>query len=203
MELAYELQHKPNKPKRELILESESYKRRRNLDPYTTDNSILYQAIVANTEQIQRALIKKKHKLLRKLAEDPVTRAAWHLMKNSAKNNLLIIAIYNEDLQSMKSLVDNGFDVNMPNHTNQTMTPLIAALQKGNDTIVQYLLNHGAKISSPADTLMAAIQGRSAYGIDYLLAAGIDCSTISCDMAFKSDHMPLIEKVLALHIMKN
>ena len=72
-------------------------------------------------------------------------------MKDNTKNNLLIIAIYNEDLQSIKALVENGFDVNMPNRTYQAMTPLIAALQKGNDTIIQYLLNHGATINPHAE----------------------------------------------------
>ena len=199
-ELARERQHRPNKPKRELISESASYNRKKKPNPSELENNILHRAIVANKESMQTALIKKNHKLVRKLAEDPVTRAAWHLMKDSAKNNLLIIAIYNDDLQSMKALVENGFDINMPSHTKQSLTPLVAAFQKGNDTIIQYLLNHGATLHLHPHTLLAAISGCSAYGIDYLLAAGIDYSTISCELAFNSDHMPLIERVLAPHI---
>ena len=141
VELAYELQHKPNKPKRELISESESYKRNKTKYPLTTENTLLHQVIINNTKNVQNALKNNNHKLVRKLAEDPITRAAWHLMKDKANNNLLISAIYSNHLQSVKALVENGFDINMPNHTNQAMTPLIAAVQKGNDPIIQYLLN--------------------------------------------------------------
>uniref|UniRef100_A0A8H7NM42 Uncharacterized protein n=1 Tax=Bionectria ochroleuca TaxID=29856 RepID=A0A8H7NM42_BIOOC len=63
----------------------------------------------------------------------------------------LLAAIKSDNLQIVRLLLDNAFDINQPAHERLSRTPLQQACEIGNFQMVEYLVNQGAKVNaSPA-----------------------------------------------------
>lgn len=64
------------------------------------------------------------------------------------KRNDLVTAVVNEDLDDVKARVMMGARVNVRDKGYDGLTPLHAAVQTGNMEIIQFLLEHGAKVNA-------------------------------------------------------
>ncbi|KAK7221493.1 hypothetical protein V2G26_009496 [Clonostachys chloroleuca] len=60
----------------------------------------------------------------------------------------LLVAIKSDNLQIVKFLLDNGFNVNQPTLERLSRTPLQQACEIGNFQIVEYLVNQGAEVNA-------------------------------------------------------
>ncbi|CAG9983227.1 unnamed protein product [Clonostachys byssicola] len=72
------------------------------------------------------------------------------LLKAGARRDRqpLQLAVMSGNLQIVKLLLDNGFDVNQPTLERLSRTPLQRACELGNFQMVEYLLNQGAEVNA-------------------------------------------------------
>lgn len=96
----------------------------------------------------------------------------------STEGELLLLAATNGNANDLRSLLNNGVDVNYEN--DHGITALTQAAQAGHTSIVQELLERGANVNhrrAPGDTaLMLASRRGDASTVQALLAAGADAN---------------------------
>lgn len=113
-----------------------------------------------------------------------------YLIENGAKfANPLNQAAFSGDLVKLKKMIENGDSVDaenkgeffisfMPSLGNSTITPLMAALYKGNLEVMNYLIQMGANIESTDENgktpLAWAIINRNKEAIDLLVKTGVN-----------------------------
>lgn len=82
---------------------------------------------------------------------DPVgIKMISQLLKAGARRGRqpLLVAIKSDNLQIVKFLLDNGFNVNQPTLERLSRTPLQQACEIGNFQIVEYLVNQGEEVNA-------------------------------------------------------
>jgi hypothetical protein len=93
------------------------------------------------------------------------------------KRNELVIAVQDEDLDEVKSLLTMGARVNSRDKGFDGITPLHAAVETGNFEIIQYLLNNRAKVNirdhKKRTPLMMMDEDASTETIDLLIRYGV------------------------------
>ncbi len=94
-------------------------------------------------------------------------------MSESSLHNL-IKAIKRGDVESIRSLIESGVDVNAPNE--QGLTPLCIAAGKGNTQVLNVLIDAGVDVNKPSLTgfspLSWAVMGKQKKAADLLREAG-------------------------------
>ncbi|ORX78193.1 ankyrin, partial [Anaeromyces robustus] len=120
--------------------------------------------------------------------------------KSRGNKTSLIVAIDKGDEEIVKELIENGADVNMPGKTVEKFDseqinlmsllsptppqkPLIFAIEKGNEVIINTLIEHGADVNikngEGYSTLMLSIVGNKESVVKCLLEHGVDTSVKS------------------------
>jgi len=86
---------------------------------------------------------------------------------NSFKVNLLILAVINDDIATIRILVERKVNINWADGFGDTA--LMYAAQIGNTLVINYLLDNGADIHAKDDkgntVLSAAVEGKHADAI--------------------------------------
>ena len=95
------------------------------------------------------------------------------------KNYIFITSTVNHDYQTLQVLIDSGIDVDSPREYENGRTPLIIAVQQGNDKIVKMFLEAGANPNlrdedSGTTPLISAIKRQYIYMTRLLLENGAD-----------------------------
>lgn len=227
-ELEQELTAKHNKPKHCCIAQSPSFlkeknsfirkqKNKKNSQPVPDNATIIRCALRAVHRKIETAVHEKNHLLVRILARDPLVRALWHIASNlhtrgllSFHNlqyceNLLYKAVENNDLETAKVLIENGFNVNWPGSWNGRMLtyPLDAALTTTNSTMIQYLIDQGASLDDP-QRLFNSVTLKNRFtkeALDCLIKNNINCEAIPLKHALEINHTLLIQLIMNKTVM--
>ena len=165
------------------------------------------QAISMAIEHIATHLLEavknKNHALIQTLIQDPLTSSFWHLIFNENGENLLSIALHHNDSETVQLLLQNGFNINAPNRqdfsvlTHCPAYPLITAMIYSSDVTLKYLLNNGAAFIEPEKLIEIAIHYHQLKLIPYLQPYD---ASFTCDQAFRSNYLPLIQSVFITHV---
>lgn len=174
------------------------------------DFNNFWRAMLNIREKLSKAVRTKNHLVVRELAQDPVVRACWHLVQNKEKLNLLSIAAQNSDFETAQILVENGFNVNSPNHSTRSESfPLDIALQADNYAMIQYLVDQGASLDNPERLYDSAIDvyNPNHNALDWLINNNVTCvrPTLreALRNALKSNHTRLIQLTIEKHVPLN
>ena len=160
-------------------------------------------AIERITTQLLEAVQNKNHALIQTLIQDPLTCSFWHLIFNENGENLLSIALHHNDSETVQLLLQNGFNINAPNRqdfsvlTHCPAYPLITAMIYSSDVTLKYLLDNGAAFIEPEKLIEIAIHYRQLQLIPYLQPYH---ASFTCDQAFRSNYLPLIQSVFLTHV---
>lgn len=180
---------------------SRTSKAQKNNEPVPEDSDIFWGVMLNIKDKLSKAVRSQNSTLVRELAKDPVVRACWHLIQNKEKLNMLSAAVENNDLEAVKALVENGFDINCPNHeTKNRSFPLLIAIERSTDAMINYLIKQGALLYEPERLLNAAIKTHNSPLIVFLLKNNIDYSAITVTNALESNCFELIKHVLFRNI---
>lgn len=103
--------------------------------------------------------------------------------KLSNSNTSLIEAVWYQDFQAVKSLVEKG--ANIDKKQGDGITPLMFAVEKGNLEIAEYLINKGADVNSRAKNkntplIIATFHGQDEC-VELLIKNGANVNLKQCD----------------------
>jgi|SRR6185312_4116324 len=129
-----------------------------------TTFTLLIICIYANGQTLNEQLyqaVKAKNSTQVGLLLDKGADANYKAARGEFQLSLLIVSVNNQDIQTVKLLVDHNAEINWKDWFKTTA--LMYAAQKGNVEIISYLLKHGADIHAHDDqgntVLTAAKEG--------------------------------------------
>jgi len=73
---------------------------------------------------------------------------------NIGKDANIFEAAINGDLERIEFLISNGTDVNVMDPSQENLTPLHFAAQYGHLNVVEFLVNHGARVDIKSDDVI-------------------------------------------------
>jgi ankyrin repeat protein len=122
-------------------------------------NRLLYEAVQAkDTIQVERLL------------NNGANANYQEKVMGSFGMKMLILAVQNQDLKTVKLLIEHKADVNMRDMFKST--PLMYAAHSGNINVIKYLITQGADVRANDEqgnsVLSAAKEGKHQEAIDYI-----------------------------------